>query len=490
MNKNKITLISGVMAMLLSACGQPQKSQDTAQQEATEKLTEQIVEQAKDVATIANFNVPIDYYSLDNGLKVVLSPDKTAPTVTVAVYYNIGFRNEPKDRTGFAHLFEHMMFQGSENLGKMEFIKLVNANGGVLNGSTRFDFTNYFEIVPAHKLETFLWAEADRMKGLAITQENLTNQQGVVKNEVKVNVLNQPYGGFPWLDMPQYAFSNWYNSHNFYGDLEDLDAASLDDVANFFDMYYAPNNAVLVVVGDLDINETKAWVTEYFADIPASKLAPQPDLTELRQEKELVFNKFDKLAPKPAYAFAYKMPERDTPEYYAMGIIDQILVQGEDSLLYQELVKNKQITGSVSGGINYLLGNMFNYNGPMLWMSSFTHDETVTNKEISDAIDSVVTRLIEQPLTQEELTRATVKIRSSLFDSLDGFYGFGKADLLASFALFDDNPAKINQLEQKFKQVTPALISKTAQEYLRATNRTVLTVTPGEAPATKAVQGE
>lgn len=378
------------------------------------------------------------------------------------------------------------MFQGSENLGKMEFIKLVNANGGVLNGSTRFDYTNYFEIVPSHKLETFLWAEADRMKGLAITQENLTNQQGVVKNEVKVNVLNQPYGGFPWLDMPQYAYSNWFNAHNFYGDLEDLDAASLKDVDDFFNLYYAPNNAALVVVGDINIVEAKAMVEKYFAKLPASELPPAPDLTELRQEKELKFNKFDKLAPKPAYAFAYKMPERNTPEYYAMGIIDQILVQGEDSLLYQELVKNKQITGQIGGGINYLLGNMFNYNGPMLWMSSFTHDENVSQAQISAAIDSVITRLEEQPLTEEEMSRAIVKIRSSLFDSLDDFYGFGKADLLASFALFDNDPAKINALEASFKEVTPELIMSTAKEYLRNTNRTILTVTPGEDPDKKA----
>ena len=196
--------------------------------------------------------IPVDYRKLDNGLKVVLSPDTTAPIVTVAVYYNIGFRIEPRDRTGFAHLFEHMMFQGSENMGKMEFIRLVQSNGGVLNGSTRFDFTNYFEIVPAHKLETMLWAEADRMKGLAITQENLKNQQEVVKNEVRVNVLNRAYGGFPWLDMPQYANVNWYNSHNFYGDLKDLDAATLEDVKAFFATFYAPNNAALVVVGDFD----------------------------------------------------------------------------------------------------------------------------------------------------------------------------------------------------------------------------------------------
>lgn len=478
---NKSLIVGGFFSLLLMGCGQP--NSPTEQNEHAKEST-------AGASPIADYNVPIEYFTLENGLKVVLSKDDTAPTVTVAVYYNIGFRNEPKDRTGFAHLFEHMMFQGSENLGKMEFIKLVNSNGGVLNGSTRFDFTNYFQIVPAHKLETFLWAEADRMKSLAITQENLTNQQEVVKNEVKVNVLNQPYGGFPWLDMPQYAYSNWYNSHNFYGDLKDLDAANLDDVAEFFKMYYAPNNAALVVVGDFDNTDAKTLIEKYFASIPSAKIAPQPNLSELRQEKEQVFNKYDKLAPKPAYAFAYKMPERDTPEYYAMGIIDQILVKGEDSLLYQELVKNKQITGDIGGGINYLLGNMFNYNGPMLWMSSFTHDDTVTQAEINSAIDTVMAKFVEQPMSQDAMDRAIVKIRSSLFDTIDEFYGFGRADLLASFALFDDKPSKINELEAKFKEVTPELIIKTAKEYLRKTNRTVLTVTPGEDPAAKTTSAD
>src|SRR3954463_16512419 len=209
-------------------------------------------------------SVPVEYRKLANGLKVVLSRDTTTPTAVVAVYYNIGFRNEPRDRTGFAHLFEHMMFQGSGNLGKMEFIKLVEANGGQLNGSTRFDFTNYFEVVPSNKLETILWAEADRMRGLAITDENLKNQQGVVANEVKVNVINSPYGGFPWLDMPQLANTNWYNAHNFYGDLKDIEAATLKDVQDFFSTYYAPNNAVLTVVGDFDVAQARKFVEKYF----------------------------------------------------------------------------------------------------------------------------------------------------------------------------------------------------------------------------------
>ena len=156
----------------------------------------------------SGFTVPVDYFKLGNGLKVVLSEDHTAPVVTVAVYYNIGFRIEPRDRTGFAHLFEHMMFQGSKNAPKGQFDKLISYNGGLNNGSTRFDFTNYFEVVPSHMLEPVLWIEADRMGGLDLTRENLENQQGVVVNEINGALHNQPYGGFPWLDMPQYANEN------------------------------------------------------------------------------------------------------------------------------------------------------------------------------------------------------------------------------------------------------------------------------------------
>lgn len=422
------------------------------------------------------FSVPVEYYTLDNGLKVILSQDKTAPTAIVAVYYNIGFRIEPKDRTGFAHLFEHMMFQGSENLGKMEFIKLVQENGGVLNGSTRFDFTNYFEIIPANKLETMLWAEADRMKGLDITQENLTNQQGVVKNEVKVNVLNQPYGGFPWLDMPQYANTNWYNAHNFYGDLKDLDAATLEDVESFFKTYYAPNNAALAIVGDFDMSQAKQWIEQYFGDIPSVNLPPKPDISEPRQEKEKDFVKNDSLANKPAIAMAYHMPERNSPEYYAMGLLNQILIQGDNALLQRKLVDELGYTSNVSGGINYL-GNMFNYNGPMQMMFNFTYDTETSKEQVVKAVDEVMADLREG-VTQEMLDNAMVKMRSQLYDELGGTFGLGRADLLATFALFDDNPSRINNLEEEFEKVTPEIMNRTVSEYLRDSNRTILTVNP------------
>lgn len=420
------------------------------------------------------FQVPVEYYKLKNGLKVILSQDRTAPTVAVAVYYNIGFRIEPKNRTGFAHLFEHMMFQGSENLGKMEFIKLVQQNGGILNGSTRFDFTNYFEVMPSHKLETALWAEADRMKGLDITQENLTNQQGVVKNEVKVNVLNQPYGGFPWLDMPQYANKNWYNAHNFYGDLADLDSAKLEDVDSFFKTYYAPNNAALAVVGDFEIEDAKKWIAQYFDAIPSATLPPQPDITEPRQEAEKREIKEDKLANKPAIAIAYKMPDRGTPEYYAMGLIDQIMLQGQDSKLFNKLVQEKGYTGSVDGGINYL-GNMYNYNGPMLWMADLVHDATVPADSIVTVFDEAIGELAN--VTSEDTDLAIVKLRSALYSTLGG-NGIGRADLLASFALFDDDPSRINTIEEEFRKITPDVIKKTVTEYLRPTNRTILIVDP------------
>jgi len=428
------------------------------------------------------FHVPVEYYKLQNGLRVVLSPDHTAPNVCVGVYYHIGFRIEPRDRTGFAHLFEHMMFQGSTNLGKMEFIKLVQANGGILNGSTRFDFTNYFEVVPANKLETVLWAEADRMGGLAVNDDNLKNQQGVVGNEVKVNVLNAPYGGFPWIDMPMAANTNWFNAHNFYGDLHDIEAAKLDEVTKFHDTYYAPNNAVVAIVGDFETADAKKMVEKYFGGIKPSDLPPQPDLTEPRQETEKRITRTDALAPRPALAIGYHMPDRNTPEYYAMGLIDQMLIQGNDSSLYKELVQKRGLTDSIEGGIN-MLGNMFDYYGPMLLIADVRYDSATKPDAVLEAMDTAIEPLRTKPVDRQTLDRARVKLLSNLYDTAGGLGGFGLMDMLASFALFDDDPARVNTLVSKFDDVTPELIQKTAQEYLRPGNRTVIELQPAPKPA-------
>jgi zinc protease len=281
------------------------------------------------------------------------------------------------------------------------------------------------------------------------------------------------------------ANENWYNAHNFYGDLAHLDAATLDDVKAFFKTFYSPNNAVLVVSGDYPTEQIKPWIEKYFGGIAAAKLPPPVDLKEPRQEKEKRAGRTDPLANRPALGIAYHMPERHTPEWYAFGLIDRALGQGADSLLYDELVRKGGLTGGVDSGINWGLGNMFDYSGPMLWIAQFFHDTSTPSDKLLAAIDTVVERVRKDGLDQATLDRARVKMRSSLYAELEEFVGFGRANLLASFALFDDDPSKINTLEAEFAKVTPALVKKTAEEYLRPANRTVYVITPGKTGADK-----
>ena len=230
------------------------------------------------------FTVPVEYFKLDNGLKVVVSPDRSAPVVLVEVIYNIGFRVEPKGRTGFAHLFEHMMFQGSANVKKMQHVSLMQEAGGIVNGSTRFDYTNYFQSLPSNGLERALFLEADRMRSLDVTAENLKNQQNVVSEEVRVNVLNQPHGAFDWIEIWEKANTNWHNAHNFYGALQELEAATIEDVRSFFKTYYAPNNAVLVVSGATTADRGQAPAREALRLDPDAAAAAPPSLSEPAQD--------------------------------------------------------------------------------------------------------------------------------------------------------------------------------------------------------------
>ncbi|MDB5676269.1 MAG: hypothetical protein JWM65_3251, partial [Sphingomonas bacterium] len=358
-------------------------------------------------------DIPVTYYTLPNGLKVVLSRNTTSPIVTVSVYYGIGFRVEPRERTGFAHLFEHLMFQGSAHAPKGTLIGTVTNAGGDLNGSTRFDFTNYYEAVPSNALERMLWLDADRMARPVIDDAVLKNQQGVVGNEVKVNVLNRPYGSWPWIDLPMAANTNWYNSHNFYGDLKEIEAATVPDAKAFSTAFYRPNNAVLVIAGDFDEASAKAMVAKYFGPVAGGAPVIQPDISEPPQTAARHQSRVDPLAPKPGYSIGYHVPPRGTPEWFAMGLLDQVLVQGEDSRLYRTLTQQTKITGDLAGGINDGLGNMFNYRGPMLWDVWFTHDADRSDAEITAAIDKVIDEVRAHPVSAAELARAKVKMRSS-----------------------------------------------------------------------------
>jgi zinc protease len=428
----------------------------------------------------SNFSVPVVYRTLPNGLKVVISENHAAPVVVVEVMYRIGFRIEPKNRTGFAHLFEHMMFQGSEHVGKFEHVRIVNENGGTLNGSTRFDHTNYFEVMPSHVLEPVLWAEADRMRALAINADNLKNQQEVVKNEVKVNVLNAPYGGFPWLDVPQIANTNWYNAHNFYGDLHDLEAATLEDVKSFFDTYYAPNNAVLVVTGDATVDEVMRLAEKHFGAIPKRTLPPRPDITEPPQTAEKTFVEKDKLARTPAVAFGYHLPERMSKDFFALSLLDPLLVSDESAKMYQALVKENQIASNVTGGFNYGLGNNFDYNGPMLYTFRVDYRPDMKGTDVLKVVDKVINAVQEHGVTEEELRQAKVNFRSQFLENIEGGFipGFGRADLLAALALYDDNPNRINTILSDLDKVTAAEVRAAARKWLVPANRTVIDRVP------------
>jgi predicted Zn-dependent peptidase len=439
----------------------------------------------KAAAAKAGLNVEARYYTLPNGLKVVLSRDPSVPTATVGVYYGIGFRIEPRNRTGFAHLFEHLLFQGSEHAPKGTFIGSITNAGGALNGSTRFDYTNYYEVVPSNAVEQVLWLEADRMARPVINQAVLENQQGVVANEVKVNVINQPYGGWPWLDMPQLANQNWHNAHNFYGALEDLQSATVDDAKQFFGNFYRPNNAVLVVAGDIDYSKTRAMIDRYFRPIPGGAKVKFPDISEPRQTQEKFLAKPDRLAPRPAFTAAWHVPKRGTPQWYAMGLLDQILAQGQDSRLFEELVRKRAIAGGIQAGINIGLGNMYNYNGPMLWTVGLIHDPSKTRQEITAAIDSVIEEIRTKPVSAAELARARTKIRSNLYNLADPATRFGLVDLLAVGAMWEDDPKWVNGLEAGFNKVTPELMLATAREYLRPTNRSILVIEPAPQPTAK-----
>ncbi len=427
-------------------------------------------------AATAAPKVPIVSSTLPNGLRLVVSEDHSAPVAEVAVYYAVGFRVEPKGRTGFAHLFEHMMFQGSANVKKFEHAKYVEANGGNLNGSTRLDHTNYYEDVPADRVELALWLESDRMRSLDVSEENLENQKKVVSEEVRVNVLDQPYQAFEWLDLWMNANQSWPNAHNFYGDLRELEAATIADVRGFFKTYYAPNNAVLVVVGDVDPGEVALWAQKYFGDIPKGATPPRPDVSEPPQAREKRLQQGDALANLPALAIGWHMPAQTSADYAPAVLLNTILQGDDSSRLFQRLVKEKEISLDWTAGVNLGLGNEFDYSGPMLITARTTYKPGHSADEILKQVDAVIADVQARGVTAKELADAKVRFRSAYYDQLES--GFGKANLLAAFTLFRGDPNLVNTVLQTFESVTAAQVQSAAKTYLVASNRTVIDRVP------------
>jgi len=367
------------------------------------------------------------------------------------------------------------MFQGSANVKKFEHAKFIEANGGSLNGHTDFDYTNYYQTLPSNRVELGLWLESDRMRSLDVSAENLKNQQAVVSEEVRVNVLNQPYQFFEWISLWENAFTNWHNSHNGYGDLAEINAATIEDVRSFFKTYYAPNNAVLTVVGDVDVNEVKKMVEKHFANVPSQPMPARADLSEPPQTKEKRVSQTDKLAKLPALATGYHMPPQNSPDFPAMALLVQILQGDESSRWYQRLVKEKELTLDLSGGLNYF-GNEFDYTGPMIMTTRTTYKLGHTADEVLREMDAVVAEISAKGVTEKELADAKVRYRSNFYSQLES--SFGKTHLLSALALFRDNPQEINSLLTPFEGVTAGQVKAAAAKYLVATNRTVIDRVP------------
>jgi len=294
---------------------------------------------------------PIEQFTLANGLRVVLSRDAAVPVVSVVVYYDVGSRNERLGRTGFAHLFEHMMFQGSENVPKAAHFQYVFNAGGTMNGTTSTERTNYFETLPANQLPLALWLESDRMRSLKVTQENLDNQRQAVQEEKRLRYDNQPYIN-AFLLINELIFKNPANAHSTIGSMEDLDAATIDDVREFFRIYYAPNNAVLTIVGDFDVVEARGLVDKYFGGIPRQTNPPAVDVSEPEEVGKSQGAYHDKLAPAPAFILGWKIPPRRTPDHYALALAGDLLFAGESSRLYQQLVKGDESVVSIQGDVD------------------------------------------------------------------------------------------------------------------------------------------
>ncbi|GIV11039.1 MAG: zinc protease [Fimbriimonadales bacterium] len=419
-------------------------------------------------------HIEYETYTLPNGLQVILSPHAVAPTVAVLVFYKVGSVNEARGKTGFAHLFEHMMFQGSENVPREMHFKYVESNGGVLNGFTSYDMTAYFELLPASKLPLGLWLESDRMRSLQVSQENLDNQRAVVKEERRLSVDNQPYAR-AMERLREIAYDNFANQHSIIGSMEDLDNATLDDVQAFFRTYYAPNNAILVVAGDYDEATVREWIERYFVEIPSQPAPPAVDVSEPdRPERREVFH--DALANVPAVAVCWKIPPRGTLENDALQIAGDLLVDGRASRLYQRLVKQEQIAISVSGGAE-------SRPAPSLFRLFVLHHPHVEPQRVERVLYEEIQKLAEEGVLERELERVrTMLLAQRWSDNL--YYGMqsplGRALGLAYFAAFEGDPDGLNRALERLLAITPDDVQRAVQEYLQtARNKTVMHIQAG-----------
>ena len=423
-------------------------------------------------------------YTLKNGLRVILSPDHSAPVIAVSVTYNVGSRNERPGRTGFAHLFEHMMFQGSMNVGKGEHMMLIQDNGGTMNGTTNKDRTNYFESLPANQLDLALFLESDRMKSLDITQATLDNQRAVVQEEKRQSYDNQPYGQLSET-IDRMAYESFSYQHTTIGSMDDLNAATLDDVRSFFKTYYAPNNAVIAIAGDFNEGDVKKKVEKYFGAILRQPDPPPVELTEHIGTSEKRKTITDTLARQVRYEAAYKTVSGDDADAPALQMLGSILSRGRSGRLFKAITDKKIAQSATAGGQSG--------RGPGLFTCSATLGASNKVEDVEKAFDEEIAKVQANGVTDDEVKKAkTQAISGALVGGGGGRGGGGrggggntalsKANALSQNAVFWNDPGRGNKALERTLAVTAADIQRVAKKYLVKTNRVVVVVMPDSAP--------
>jgi zinc protease len=413
--------------------------------------------------------------TLDNGLRVLISEDHYAPVYAICIAYKVGSRDERPGRTGFAHLFEHMMFKGSENVGTGELDFLIYNNGGNSNGTTNTDRTSYYEVLPKNQVDLGLYLEADRMRGLVITQDNLENQRQAVKEERRLRNDNQAYGQTS-EKVEGLIYDNFAYHHPVVGSMEDLDAASVDDVKQFFKTYYAPNNAVLALVGDLNTTDTLAKVKKYFGSIPRQAPPKPVDLSEKPMNGERRATLQDPLARLAQVEIAYRIPDATSPETQALGVAASILGGGgrggggggNTSRLYNLLVQEKEVALNVSAGAD-------RRGGPGIFRITATIRQGKTPQEVEGIIEEEISKLYAQPVTDKELQRARIAMRRSAENRLTAL---SRAQALADAAAVYNDPNRVNTEIPTELAITAADIQKAAKDLLVKSNRVIVVTEP------------
>ena len=420
---------------------------------------------------------PIASHTLANGLRVIVSEDREAPVFGLCLLYRVGSRGEPRGRSGFAHLFEHLMFEGTPGAPKGVFDRACESSGGNNNGQTRPDVTIYVEAAPTAALERFLWLEADRMAALTFLQETLDNQRDVVKEEIRVNIQNDPYGLFEYGELPKATFDKWENAHDGYGDFHDLDAATLDDVRSFFASFYRPNNAILAVAGDVRAAEVFAGCERHFGGIPAAPLPPAPDLAEPPRTAPVFTISKAPLANTPALAAGWRMPPPDHPDVFPLLVLGELLHSGRSSRLVRGLVVRDELATEVWGGFNPFQGNGW-YEGTTIFLSKIAFRRDVPSARLLERLDGEIASIAHDGVPDDELARVKTRIVSGWFAALES--RVERATELAHAKAFGGDAASVAALPGRLAAVSAGDVARAAA-WLHPDRRAAIVKEPGTA---------